>query len=316
MNLLNKRDFQAVNKKVSPITLQQATIKLFPYNSKQPIPVLGKFQAPVEFKHSNVKSICFYVVESYTSTSLIGLDTALELGLLKVNDSVVEVNQYVNTLPIQPELKAQPEPKGQPSGSPKNDQLVADAFQGIGKLKDFQLDLHINKDVKPVAQAARRIPFHLRSKVEAELENLPSHGIIEKVSGPTPWVSPIVVAPKPHDKEKIRICVDTRDVNTAIEREHHPMPTLDELTHDLSGACVFSKLDLRSAYHQIELAPSSRYVTVFATHKGLFQYRRLFFGIKSASEIFGHTLQPELNGIEGVKSIADDIFIFGKDQTS
>ena len=144
--------------------------------------------------------------------------------------------------------------------------------------------------------------------MEAELEHLLSHGIIEKVSGPTPWVSPIVVAPKLHDKEKIRICVDTRAVNTAIERERHPMPTLDELTHDLSGPCVSSKLDLRSAYHQIQLAPFSRHVTVFATHKGLFQYRHLFFGIKSASEIFGHTLESELNGIEGVKSIADDIY--------
>ena len=164
MNLLNKRDFQGVNKKVSTITLQQATIKLFPYNSKEPIPVLGKFQAQVEFKHNNVKSICFYVVDSYTSTSLIGLNTALELGLPKVNDSV-KVNQYVNTL-IKPELKAQPKPKGQPSCFPKSDQLVSeysDVFQGIGKLKDFQLDLHINKDVKPVAQAARRIPFHLTS---------------------------------------------------------------------------------------------------------------------------------------------------------
>ena len=184
---------------------------------------------------------------------LIRLNTALELGLLKVNDSVVEVNQYMNTLPIQPELKAQPEPKGQPSCSPKSDRLVAEysgVFLGIGKLKVFQLDLYISKDIKPVGQAARRIPIHLRNKVEAELENLQSHGIIEKVSGPTPWESPIVVAPKPHNKEKIRICIDTRAVNTAIERERHPMPTLDELIHDLSGACIFSKFDLRSGYHQ------------------------------------------------------------------
>ena len=61
--------------------------------------------------------------------------------------TVVEVNQYVNTLTIQPELKAQPKPKGQSSCSPKSDQLVSeysDVFQGIGKIKDFQLDLHIN----------------------------------------------------------------------------------------------------------------------------------------------------------------------------
>ena len=78
-------------------------------------------------------------MDSYTDTSLTGLNTALELGLLKVNDSVFEVNQYVNnTLPIQPELKAKTEPKGQPSRSPESDQLVAeysDVFQGIENLK-------------------------------------------------------------------------------------------------------------------------------------------------------------------------------------
>ena len=80
--------------------MQQANIKLFAYISKEPIPLLGKFQTQVEFKHDNVESVCFYVVDSYTSTSLIGLNTALELGLLKVNASVVEVKEYVNTLPI------------------------------------------------------------------------------------------------------------------------------------------------------------------------------------------------------------------------
>ena len=76
LNLLNKRDFQALDKNVSPTTLQQATIKLFPCNSKEPIPVLDKFQAQVEIKHNNVKCIYFYVMDSYTSTSLKGLNTA------------------------------------------------------------------------------------------------------------------------------------------------------------------------------------------------------------------------------------------------
>ena len=56
--------------------------------------------------------------------------------------------------------------------------------------------------MKPVAQAARGIPFHLRSKVEAAFDNLEKQDIRKKVSGPTSWVSPKVVAPKAHDKEK------------------------------------------------------------------------------------------------------------------
>ena len=67
---------------------------------------------------------------------------------------------------------------------------------GIGKLKNYQVKLHI---VKPVAQGHRRVPFHLRKKVEQELEKLETQDIIERVDGPTPWISPIVTPPKPND---------------------------------------------------------------------------------------------------------------------
>jgi hypothetical protein len=65
--------------------------------------------------------------------------------------------------------------------------------------------------------------------------------------------------------------------NTTIERERHPQPTIDDLVTDLNGACHFSKLDLHSAYHQLELDENSRYITTFTTHKGLFRYKRLYF---------------------------------------
>ena len=76
-----------------------------------------------------------------------------------------------------------------------------------------------------------------------------------------------------------------RQPNKAIQRERHSMPTLDELIHDLNGATMFSKLDLRAGYHQLELNAESRYITTFSTHVGLFRYKRLNFGINSASEI-------------------------------
>ena len=76
----------------------------------------------------------------------------------------------------------------------------------------------------------------MRKKVEQELEKLEEQGIIERVSGPTPWVSPIVVAPKPKNPDKVRICVDMRLPNTAIQRERHITPTVDDLIHDLNGA--------------------------------------------------------------------------------
>lgn len=102
--------------------------------------------------------------------------------------------------------------------------------------------------------------------------------IVERVDGPTSWVSPVVVAPKASGD--IRLCVDMRKANQAIIRERIPIPTVDEVLENLNGGRVFSKLDLRLGFHQIELDEESRDITTFATHEGLFRYKRPSFGVK------------------------------------
>ena len=154
----------------------------------------------------------------------------------------------------------------------------------------------------------------MRKKVEDELKRLEKLDIIEKVDGPTPWVSPIVVAPKPKNPDEIRICVDMRLPNKAVKRERHITPTIDDIIVELTGAKVFSKLDLNSGYHQVELSPESRYITTFTTHVGLRRYKRLIFGISSAAEKFQAIIRDSLDELQGVKNISDDIIIYGKDQ--
>lgn len=166
--------------------------------------------------------------------------------------------------------------------------------------------------MRPVAQPARRIPFHLRQKVSAALDKLEQQGIIEKVDGATPWISPLVVIPKKDGD--IRLCVDMRMANRAIQRERHPTPTVDDLIHALNGATVFSKLDLRSGYHQLCLAKESRHITTFATHEGLRRYKKLNFGTNSASEIFQHVIAEQIRDIPNVLNISDDVIVFGKTQ--
>ena len=129
-------------------------------------------------------------------------------------------------------------------------------------------------------------------------------------------MSPLVAAPKPQNPSEIRLCVDMRMVNQAVKREHHNIPTVEELMEEMAGATIFSKLDLRSGYHQIELEKESRHITTFRTHKGLYQYKRLPFGLSSAPEVFQHTIQQVLEGIQGTKSIADDIIVYGRNQES
>ena len=80
-------------------------------------------------------------------------------------------------------------------------------FNGVGLFKDYELKFNVDTSVKPVAQPVRRIPFGVREKVEKKLDELLTCGIIEEVpEGPTSWVSPLVVVPKPDGD--VRICVD------------------------------------------------------------------------------------------------------------
>ena len=175
------------------------------------------------------------------------------------------------------------------------------------------MKLHIDEYVKPTAQPHRRIPFHTRKKVETELQGLEDCDVFEKdTNKPTPWVSPIVVAPKHKSPEEIRICVDMRLSNKAIKRESHVTPTIDDVIAGLTGAEYLSKLDLRSGYHQLLLHADSRYITTFSHMLvSIATLKRLSFGINSAAEIFQQTLQQSLRGSPGVVNISDDILVKG-----
>lgn len=127
---------------------------------------------------------------------------------------------------------------------------------------------------------------------------------IEKAEGPTPWVAPLVVVHKKGGD--IRICVDMRRVNEDFVREQYPIPTIDEILEDMTGAEWFSKLDLKWGYHQIELELESQALTTFFTHTGLWRYKRLMFGISPAPEIYQHIIRQVL------QDISDDIVVFGK----
>ena len=145
------------------LVLKPSKTRIYRYQSRKPLKVIGRFKASLS---ANDKSK-IYVVKG----ALIGKETSASLDLLRVGP---------------PTKKS--EPFNSVTVNKSNTDLViildeqADVFSGIGKLKNFQLKLHVNPDITLVQQPIRQIPFHTRKKVEAEPDRLERLDIIEPVS--------------------------------------------------------------------------------------------------------------------------------------
>ena len=174
---------------------------------------------------------------------------------------------------------------------------------------------HIRLDAtqQPVQHAPRRVPVALREKVKQELEKLNEEDIITPVTEPTKWISSMVEVVKPNGK--IRICLDPRDLNQAVQREHYPLPTIEDISTRLEGAKVFTKCDVRNGFWHVQLDEESSYLTTFHTPFGRYRWKRLPFGINSAPEVFQRKMHELIEGLEGVEVIADDFLIVGFGKT-
>ncbi|CAF1110241.1 unnamed protein product [Adineta ricciae] len=187
----------------------------------------------------------------------------------------------------------------------------ADIFkEGLGRCK-MEAHIYVKADAIPKFCKPRSLPFAYREEVEKDIDRLVSDGIIEPVDV-SKWAAPIVVVPKPGGK--VRLCADlSTGVNDAIEIDKYPLPKPDELFVALNGGTVFSKIDFSEAYLQVPLDEESQKILVINTHKGLFRYNRLPFGVASAPSIFQKIMDTMLSGLNGAVSYLDDIIVTGKD---
>ena len=188
----------------------------------------------------------------------------------------------------------------------------ADVFEGLGCIEGEQ-HIKIKEDAQPVVHAPRKVPVALREKVKEELRRMEKLDVIEKVTEPRAWVSSMVTIWKP-EKQKIRICMDPKDLNDAIQREHYPMKTIEEVMTRMPGAKVFSTLDAQCGYWQVKLDKKSSELCTFNTPFGRYAYKRLPFGINTAGEIFQRLMSEMFEDLEGVEVIVDDILVWGKDE--
>ena len=153
------------------------------------------------------------------------------------------------------------------------------------------------------------MPYGMREKAEAELIRLQEEGTLEPIQV-SDWAAPIVPLIK-SDKSSLRICGDFRVTVNPESIDTYPIPNVENHFAKLQGGKTFTKLDLSQAYKWLVLDEESKTYTVINTHKGLFQYTRLLFGISSAPGIFQRVLESILQDIPGVVNYLDDILITG-----
>lgn len=183
----------------------------------------------------------------------------------------------------------------------------------LPKLKGFTFFIKLKPDAPAsLVQKPRRVPFALEAEIEREISKLLQNDIIEEVDS-SPYLSPIVCVPK---GDGIRLCVDYKKINQHIVVDQHPLPTADEIFAHLAGAKFFSKLDLKSAYHQLEIREDSRDLTAFTSHVGQFRYKRLPFGLANAPSAYMKVISCILRDCENTACYLDDILIYGDTQES
>ena len=247
--------------------------------------IAGKASIPVW--HSNQKKVLNFNIIDGEYQPILSLDTSIRLGLISLRDC------DVLALTTSPQVDLLEEYK--------------DIFGGLGELPG-EYKIVTDNSVQPKIHPPRRVPVALRPKIKAKLDELVERKVIVPVTEPTEWVSSMLVVVKPN---KIRICLDPRDLNQAIKREHYQMPTIEEVATRLSKAKKFTVLDAKDGFWQKKLDRESSYKTTFNTPFGRYRWLRMPFGISSAPEVWQRTMHEFVEGLHGVEVIADDFVIAG-----
>lgn len=179
----------------------------------------------------------------------------------------------------------------------------------LGTFNQYKVKIHLKEDAKKTFFKPRPVAYALKDKITDEINRLVRVGILKPIQY-AEYASPIVPVLK-HNGD-IRLCADySVTLNKQLKVEQYPLPTAHELFAKLHGGEQFTKLDLSQAYAQIELEEESQALTCINTHRGLFKYTRLVFGLASAPAIFQRIIDSVLSGMEGVLFLLDDILVTG-----
>jgi hypothetical protein len=183
---------------------------------------------------------------------------------------------------------------------------------GLPPERDVEFVIEVKAGTAPISQRSYRMPPNELVELKTQLQDLLEKGFIGLSS--SPWGCPAIFVKK--KDQTLRMCVDYRPLNEVTIKNKYPLPRIDILFDQLTGARVLSKIDLRSGYHQIRIRPEDIPKTAFTTRYGLFEYLVMSFGLTNAPAHFTYLMnsvfKPELDKF--VVVFIDDILIYSKNE--
>ena len=187
----------------------------------------------------------------------------------------------------------------------------ADVFSGIRTLPGPAYHIKLKQDYTLVRNPPCSVPVGMQDAYKAELQRLQEEVIIA-VNHHTEWVTSVVPVQKPDGY--IRLCIDPKNLHTAIKRNPYYMRTLDDKLPQLSKAKVISMSDAISGYWHVLLDLAGSLLITFSIPYGKFRYLRLQFGLKIASDVFQQRLDSVSVLVPNTAGIADDIIVCGENE--
>lgn len=294
---ISKKTFESL---FSDVQLEKSKYVFLFYDGKSKVRPLGVIKAKVNF-NGQEKVLDLFVVDTAVTT-LIGRQWLAELG---IQIPILQPSKISNNFKIEP----------------VSDVLrgMLDRYKGIwsgglGRYTGGCATLKVREGAAPVFHRARPVPYALRERVDAELDAMLRDGVIEPVDC-SDWATPLVLVNK--SDGELRLCADFKvTLNPVLLVDRYPLPRIDDLLANLAGGQEFTKIDLSQAYNQICLSEESKKYCVINTHRGMFKYNRLVYGLSSSSGIFQRIVSSLVENIPNVQCFADDIILTHKDRDS
>jgi hypothetical protein len=190
--------------------------------------------------------------------------------------------------------------------------VFPDELPGMPPDRDVELVIELHPGTAPISKRPYRMPPKELAELETQLQELLDKGYIRPSS--SPWGCPALFVKKKDGS--LRMCVDYRPLNAVTIKNKYQLPRIDVLFDQLAGAKVFSKIDLRSGYHQIKIQPCDIPKTAFSTRYGLYEFLVMSFGLTNAPAYFMYLINSvfmtELDKF--VVVFIDDILIYSKSE--